>query len=60
MNFYIKVANSKTGARYCALVVERSGIERVVTFDIEAILLITGMTLVALRGLPLGMHNIEI
>jgi hypothetical protein len=60
MKFYIKVANSKVGNKYHALIVERYGIEKAVTFDIEVILLVTGMSMGDLYGLPLGKHNVKI
>lgn len=59
MKFFIKVANSKAGTRYHALCVERFGIEKAVSFDIEAILLVSGLTIGELYGLPIGKHNIK-
>lgn len=60
MNFYIKVANAKSGAKYHALVVERYGIEKTVTFDIEVILLISGLSMQDVYTLPLGKHKVKI
>lgn len=60
MNFFIKVANSKAGTKYHALIVERYGIEKTVSFDIEAILLITGLSMQEVYTLSLGKHKVEI
>jgi hypothetical protein len=59
MNFYIKVANSKQGNKYHALVVERFGIEKAISFDTEVILLISGMSMQDLYGLPMGKHKVK-
>lgn len=60
MKFFVKVANSKTGAKYHALVVERWGIEKTLTFDIEVILLISGLSMADLYGLPMGKQPVKI
>lgn len=59
MKFYVKVATAKSGAKYHAIIVERYGIEKTVTFDIEVILLISGMSMQELYTLPLGKHAIK-
>lgn len=59
MNFYIKVANSKSGNKYHALIVERYGIEKALTFDIEAILLVSSLSMQDLYGLPMGKHKVK-
>lgn len=60
MKFYVKVATAKSGAKYHALCVERCGIEKVVSFDIEVILLVSGLGMVELYNLPLGKHPVKI
>lgn len=60
MKFFIKVANSKAGSKYHALVVERWGIEKTLTFDIEAILLVSGLSMAEIYGLPMGKHAVKI
>lgn len=60
MNIYIKVATAKSGANYHALVVERYGIEKTMTFDIEVILLVSGISMQELYTLPLGKHKVKI
>lgn len=60
MKLFIKVANSKAGSKYHALVAERWGIEKTLTFDIEAILLVSGLSMADLYGLPMGKHTIKI
>lgn len=60
MKFFVKVATSKAGAKYHALCVERCGIEKVVSFDIEIILLVSGLDLVSLYGLAMGKHPVKI
>lgn len=60
MKLFLKVATAKSGAKYHALCVERWGIEKTLTFDIEAILLVSGLSMEQVYTLPLGKHNIKI
>lgn len=60
MKFCIKKATAKSGRNYTALVVIRNGIEKVVTFDIEVILLVSGLTVEGLYNLPIGITPIKI
>lgn len=60
MTFFIKVANSNKGSIYRALCVRRYGVEKAVTFDIEAILLISGLSMEQVYKLPLGCHDLKI
>ena len=60
MTFFIKVAKSSKGSLYHALCVRRYGVEKTVTFDIEPILLISGLTMEQVYKLPLGCHDIKI
>jgi hypothetical protein len=60
VKFYIKVANSKGGNKYHALCIERYGIEKAVSFDIEVLLLVSGLSMADLYGLPMGKHPVKI
>lgn len=55
MKFFVKTAiSAKTNTPYTGLYVTDGFITKPVSFDIEVLLLVTGLTLRDLRGLPVG------
>lgn len=58
MRLFIRVGTSKKGSKYRALCMERDGMKRTLTFELEAVLLASGLTFAELMQLAEGEYNL--